>query len=465
MPDLLEQFGSLQNALTAQLNEQLDTIQQQQQATGQQSDAIRGQISALNEQISAAERLRDIAASIRDYVTGLDVGRFAAGTPLQQLEAAQQRFFQLTNAARGGDVEAARAVQGQASEVLGLAQDIFASGGEFQAIRQTIIDSLNATAGAVDVSTPELQALENQLSVLEQIRDNQPTQVSGINSAAAQQQEATREALADKLENLSDIASLIEQATLLPDDAQVDALATLREAMVTAINGGNLDNVEGLNTLRDKLEDLESVAGAGLGNLASLTNAELARLNDIRQSADFQRLGIDSLNNLTDAELQRIIQVVDNTDETASGTAALEGALFGLQAATLGATFATNGHLSAIRNALNAQNDADGLPQYAMGGIASGPRSGYPVELHGTEAIMPTVRMPDGNFGVRVDNHNGDVVRELRENNRQLREQNAHLEALVRVEQSGWKSSLEQGEQVRRNTGESARRARMESAA
>lgn len=33
------------------------------------------------------------------------------------------------------------------------------------------------------------------------------------------------------------------------------------------------------------------------------------------------------------------------------------------------------------------------LPGYAVGGIASGPRAGYPVELHGTEAVVP---LPNG---------------------------------------------------------------------
>ena len=33
------------------------------------------------------------------------------------------------------------------------------------------------------------------------------------------------------------------------------------------------------------------------------------------------------------------------------------------------------------------------LPGYAVGGVARGPQSGYPVELHGTEAVVP---LPNG---------------------------------------------------------------------
>lgn len=36
---------------------------------------------------------------------------------------------------------------------------------------------------------------------------------------------------------------------------------------------------------------------------------------------------------------------------------------------------------------------ADKMPGYATGGIARGPRAGYPVEMHGTEAVVP---LPDG---------------------------------------------------------------------
>ena len=34
-----------------------------------------------------------------------------------------------------------------------------------------------------------------------------------------------------------------------------------------------------------------------------------------------------------------------------------------------------------------------GIPEFAKGGIASGPKSGYQATLHGTEAVVP---LPDG---------------------------------------------------------------------
>ncbi len=49
-----------------------------------------------------------------------------------------------------------------------------------------------------------------------------------------------------------------------------------------------------------------------------------------------------------------------------------------------------NKGLSAYQAEYNAASSAyDSLPGFASGGIASGPESGYPVMLHGTEMITP----------------------------------------------------------------------------
>lgn len=49
------------------------------------------------------------------------------------------------------------------------------------------------------------------------------------------------------------------------------------------------------------------------------------------------------------------------------------------------------------------------LPQFSSGGIASGPASGYPVELHGTEAVIP---LNGGSIPVQVNN--SELVAEIR---------------------------------------------------
>jgi hypothetical protein len=46
---------------------------------------------------------------------------------------------------------------------------------------------------------------------------------------------------------------------------------------------------------------------------------------------------------------------------------------------------------------------------YASGGIATGPNTGYPALLHGTEAIIPL----SGGRGIPVEIDNGALIREV----------------------------------------------------
>ncbi|MCU7841899.1 MAG: tape measure protein [Candidatus Thiodiazotropha sp. (ex Troendleina suluensis)] len=77
-----------------------------------------------------------------------------------------------------------------------------------------------------------------------------------------------------------------------------------------------------------------------------------------------------------------------------------------------------------------ATPDFGPVPYFANGGISSGPRSGYPVELHGTEAVIP---LPDGR-AVPVSltmkgNSNDELVKEIR----RLREDLANARAEQRT--------------------------------
>ena len=52
-------------------------------------------------------------------------------------------------------------------------------------------------------------------------------------------------------------------------------------------------------------------------------------------------------------------------------------------------------------------NSSGKLPGYAVGGIAKGPNAGYPVELHGTEAVVP---LPNGkSIPVQMTNGSGST--------------------------------------------------------
>ncbi|MDC8803951.1 phage tail length tape measure family protein [Halomonas pacifica] len=83
--------------------------------------------------------------------------------------------------------------------------------------------------------------------------------------------------------------------------------------------------------------------------------------------------------------------------------------------------------LEEIRAALLRSSEYDryissGLPGYADGGIAAGPTSGYPVELHGVEAVVP---LKGGNIPVSLSmppmpSSDGSIVREFQRLNKQI---------------------------------------------
>ena len=628
--DLVNAAGSIQAALTQQLQEQLQAIQDQSAALDRQNqaeiDALNSQISAINEQIRAAEQLRDIAAGIRGYVTGLGFSGLGGGTPQQQLEAAQQELFHLANAARGGDVDAARSVTQIADQVLRLNQDVNASGPAAAAIRDAVTSTLNSVAGAIDVTAPELQALEQQLGVMEQhkqllqqIADTQPIQVDGINAAADAHTERLREETAQQLQGVQGLLGLLEDVTLLSKTEQVHAMAVLREALATVIRGGSLDTVAGLDGVRDAIGDalqgivsgddalarifeggFDALAGAFRDAIVSLgadvsglsedlTRATLGSADEVADAINransqaiaqaqiqasaiitpLRFLGIETeamraqlvdqlhrqlleqqltsqLTGVLGAETRDVQSLVSAAAQIISGNVMASGRdvvsqIFGLQnlenlsrdqitawlqgirdvendsrqslaqilgidniiAGSTGATAGNTGRtadeirsagrteadwlrfvaeglyyqgddaallLGRIRSNLAAANFAKGIQGFATGGISTGPTSGYQVELHGTEAIMPTVRMSDGNFGVRVAQQNSaELVRELQALRREVAalrtSQAERTDALIRVEQSGWRQSLDQGEEQLQNGREMARAARRQAAA
>lgn len=135
---------------------------------GAAEQARRGQIDALREQIRALEGLRDVVADLRSFVRD---ERKVSLDPRVSLERQQQEFFRLANAARGGDLDAAARLTGSARSVIDLALQTAGSQFEFERIRATVLGGVGGVADVLEAQTTELDVLQQQLSVLEQIRD------------------------------------------------------------------------------------------------------------------------------------------------------------------------------------------------------------------------------------------------------------------------------------------------------
>jgi hypothetical protein len=107
-----------------------------------------------------------------------------------------------------------------------------------------------------------------------------------------------------------------------------------------------------------------------------------------------------------------------------------------------------------------------GIPGFAAGGWHSGGlrivgERGPELEWTGPSRIFPAEQLQR----VMAGGDQRAVVAALREQLKQLGEQNRHLTALIRVQQAGWSRTLEQGDRQLRNTEATARAARMATAA
>ncbi|MDP3417844.1 MAG: hypothetical protein Q8S40_17845, partial [Falsiroseomonas sp.] len=82
--------------------------------------------------------------SIRAYIDGLRTGEAGGASPEDRLAASQAAFGQDLTLARGGDRDALARITQSADALLQSGQAMFASGGEFQALRDMVISSLEA---------------------------------------------------------------------------------------------------------------------------------------------------------------------------------------------------------------------------------------------------------------------------------------------------------------------------------
>jgi hypothetical protein len=113
-----------------------------------------------------------------------------------------------------------------------------------------------------------------------------------------------------------------------------------------------------------------------------------------------------TLKSLTD-ELESIQDVNESVISLSDARAAYEQSQLESAGVTNNVLGQSLSVLQSINNSINAQaigtTEAVGesLPQFANGGIATGPTSGYRVELHGTEAVIP---LRGGAVPVRLGN-------------------------------------------------------------
>ncbi len=99
-----------------------------------------------------SDAFKDVVRNIREYLDELQIGDFGLGTPLEKLALAQDQFNDMLRSARAGDLDAAQGLTGASDTLLGLAREVYASGGGYRDIYSDVVGGLNSVANLQDTS-------------------------------------------------------------------------------------------------------------------------------------------------------------------------------------------------------------------------------------------------------------------------------------------------------------------------
>ncbi|CUB03164.1 hypothetical protein [Marinomonas fungiae] len=233
----------------------------------------------------------------------------------------------------------------------------------------------------------QMAILESQILSVEALTLDRKTTQEKIADAAelqAKQLASTVSALEDQVELTNGI-----QRTLLTLNAANDAYIT---AQTELSEFQHLDSIEYYQTEIERLE-------AGNKSLISIDEAQLAYNKASLALVDsHHKEQIEALEDERDA-LEGIDDSVVSLDNARSQYERANLSLVASNHATqmdmlrnqLNYLQQINSGQTTLAEALAAYSSLGGgaLPKFANGGIASGPVSGYPVELHGVEAVVP----------------------------------------------------------------------------
>lgn len=212
----------------------------------------------------------------------------------------------------------------------------------------------------------EIKAEERELNI-EKLKTSR---LSGEFATRANEEIALRE----KLVQLKTIDATIEARALEIPKAGPDRIAAIARELETLGNSRAV-LVENIDVTKEGMTDLSKM-GLQLGNtLQSSLSSAFSSLIDGTKSAKqaFADMALSMLKNLGDILSKMLMMRL------------LEGALGGTSFGNF-LRVPSKRYGGVVSNGRN-------MPGYAAGGIAKGPNAGYPVMMHGTEAVVP---LPDG---------------------------------------------------------------------
>lgn len=214
-----------------------------------EQEAEKAKLAGIQQQIAGLSRMRDMAASLQSYLRSLESSDLAPYSLREKVGNAESELARLAGAARGGDEDAMRQVQGSLQNALKLWREYGASGAEYQQAYHRLTGMVGNLAGAaVSDADRQIAQLEAQAASLEGISGYSAEQLAQLQqlydittaaTEAAQAQEqmlldATRTEI-DHLESMGlDTARLHDIANLL------QGLPASLAAQIQASSSGSL---------------------------------------------------------------------------------------------------------------------------------------------------------------------------------------------------------------------------------
>lgn len=240
----------------------LDRISKEQQANQER-------IASLKQEMTTLSRMRDLGASLQNYVRSLESSNLAPYSLQEKVGIAEDELASLVSAARGGDENAMRQVQGALQNALSLWREYGASGAEYQVAYHRLTGMVgNLASGATSEAARQIAQLEAQAASLEGISGYsaeslaQLQQLYDITTAAT---EAAQAQYANDLANANTELAQLESMGL--DTARLHEIADLLKDM-PALIGAQLAGASAAREqqyYQDKLNQLQATGSTAGG--------------------------------------------------------------------------------------------------------------------------------------------------------------------------------------------------------
>lgn len=268
----------------------------------------------------------------------------------------------------------------------------------YSIVEQQAAASLNASFGALQRSIAAQQ---------KRVQDAHFARIGSLNDMAA-----TASASISALTSIGNsLDAAVRRLRGTSDDAtrslRAQAVMTLNSALVSARSGRSLAGFDGLQDALDVASQMDTKLYSSLvdfereqGRTANLI-AELEKVNGKQLSAEERLLKavqdqisaaerqFESQMARLDAQLAYAQSQLDELNGIDNSVMSVASAVAAMNASVVAAVNGLSRELSRVSSQANSPANNPSIPGFSSGGIASGPMSGYPVELHGTEAVIP----------------------------------------------------------------------------